>query len=60
MDRLPKNIGTVESRLSNFPGAVPAGIVDVFHDTLLEVRNILKDSDQTVEQWCPSPDGIEG
>ncbi len=50
VDRLAKHMETVESRLSSFPGAVPTGISDVFHDTLGEVRDILKDSDRTMEE----------
>ncbi len=50
VDRLAKHMATVESRLSSFPGAIPTGISDVFHDTLGEVRDILKDSDQIMEQ----------
>ncbi len=49
VDRLSKHIAAVENRLSSVPDAVPTDIFDVFRDTLGEVRDILKDSDQTME-----------
>ncbi len=48
--RFARHIATIETRLVTFPSAVPHGISDVFHDALGEARDILKGSDQTVEQ----------
>ncbi len=49
VNRLAKHITAVENLLSSSPDAVPTGISYVFRDTLSEVRDILKDSDQTME-----------